>query len=108
MAHDRISLAGTMIAIGVMYLGLSLDGVRRGLHWAQQTILISAITGFASFFLFLGFGYLDTFHAFVTAVLFQLLLLAIHSRLRTFTPGRRSPVAGRSGVAAQSSGDSCC
>lgn len=32
MAHDRVCLAGTMIAIGVMYVGLSLYGVRRGLH----------------------------------------------------------------------------
>jgi len=94
MAHDRVSLAGTMIAIGVMYLGLSLDGVRRGLHWAQQSVFISAFTGFASFFLFLGFGYLDTFHAFVTAVLFQLLLLALHSRLGTFTPSVPPPLRG--------------
>lgn len=86
MSHDRVSLAGTMIAIGVMYLGLSMDGIRRGLHWAQQSVFLSAFTGFASFFLFLGFGYLDTFHAFVTAVLLQFLLLALHSRLGTYTP----------------------
>ena len=86
MAHDRVSLAGTMIAIGAMYLALSLCGIRRGLHWAQQSIFISAFTGFASFFLFLGFGYLDTFHAFVTAVMLQLLLLALHSRLGTHLP----------------------
>jgi dihydroorotate dehydrogenase len=35
MTHDRVSLAGTMVAIGVMYLGLSLFEGRRGLHWAQ-------------------------------------------------------------------------
>lgn len=92
MAHDRVSLAGTMIAIGAMYLSLSLCGIRRGLHWAQQTVFISAVTGFASFFLFLGFGYLDTFHAFVTAVLFQLLLLAIHSRLGTHVPDTAPPL----------------
>lgn len=92
MAHDRVSLAGTMIAIGAMYLSLSLCGIRRGLHWAQQTVFISAVTGFASFFLFLGFGYLDTFHAFVTAVLFQLLLLAIHSRLGTHVPDAAPPL----------------
>lgn len=86
MAHDRVSLAGTMIAIGVMYVGLSFFGIRQGLHWAQQTVFISAFTGFASFFLFLGFGYLDTFHAFVTAVLLQLLLLGLHSRLGTYIP----------------------
>jgi hypothetical protein len=86
MAHDRVSLAGTMIAIGVMYLALSLFGIRRGLHWAQQSVFVSAFTGFASFFLFLGFGYLDTFHAFVTAALLQLLLLGLHSRLGIHTP----------------------
>jgi hypothetical protein len=86
MAHDRVSLAGTMVAIGVMYVGLSLFGIRRGLHWAQQAVFISAFTGFASFFLFLGFGYLDTFHAFVTVALLQLLLLAVHCRLGTYIP----------------------
>jgi dihydroorotate dehydrogenase len=86
MAHDRISLAGTMVAIGVMYLGLSLFGIRRGLHWARQTVFLSAFTGFASFFLFLGFGYLDTLHAFVTGALLQLLLLGVHCRLGTYRP----------------------
>jgi dihydroorotate dehydrogenase len=89
MTHDRVSLAGTMVAIGVMYVGLSLFEVRRGLHWAQQSIFVSAFTGFASFFLFLGFGYLDTFHAFVTAALLQLLLLAVHCRLGTYIPAVR-------------------
>jgi dihydroorotate dehydrogenase len=81
MAHDRVSLAGTMITIGVLYIGLSLGGVRRGLHWARQSILYSAFAGFLSFFLFLGFGYFDPFHAFVTSILFQFLLLALYSRL---------------------------
>jgi dihydroorotate dehydrogenase len=86
MTHDRVSLAGTMVAIGVVYVGLSLFGIRRGLHWARQAAFASAFTGFASFFLFLGFGYLDPFHAFVTASLLQLLLLGVHSRLGTYTP----------------------
>lgn len=86
MTHDRVTLAGTMVAIGTLYLGLSLQGVRRGLHWAQQTVFYSAFTGFGSFFLFLGFGYLDPFHAFVTACLLQLLLLGVHSKLGTYNP----------------------
>lgn len=81
MAHDRVTLAGTMITIGVLYLQLSLFGVRRGQHWAAQAIFASSFTGFATFFLFLGFGYFDPFHAFVTAVLLQFLLLALHSDL---------------------------
>jgi dihydroorotate dehydrogenase len=81
LAHDRVSLAGAMVAIGTMYLGLSLFGIRRGLHWAQQSVFWSAFTGFATFFLFLGYGYLDTFHAFVTVVLLQFLLLGLHAPL---------------------------
>ena len=94
MAHDRVTLAGTMVAIGVMYVGLSLFGVRRGLHWARQAVFLSAFTGFASFFLFLGFGYLDIFHAFVTGVLLQLLLLGVHARLGTYTPVSRPDSRG--------------
>jgi dihydroorotate dehydrogenase len=81
MTHDRVTLAGTMVAIGVLYVGLSLFGIRRGLHWAQRSVFLSAFAGFGTFFLFLGFGYFDPFHAFVTAILFQFLLLAVHSKL---------------------------
>jgi hypothetical protein len=94
MAHDRVSLAGTMVAIGVMYVGLSVFGVRRGLHWARQAVFVSAFTGFGSFFLFLGFGYLDPFHAFVTVALFQLLLLGVHCRLGTYHPAVAPPLRG--------------
>ena len=81
LTHDRVTLAGTMLAIGVMYCGLSWFGVRRGLHWAMVAVEASAFVGFASFFLFLWFGYFDPFHAFVTVVLLQSLLLGVHSRL---------------------------
>jgi hypothetical protein len=94
MAHDRVSLAGTMIAIGVMYVGLSLFGVRRGLHWAQLSVWVSAFTGFATFFMFLGFDYLDPFHAFVTVALLQLLLLGVHARLGTYTPDVATALRG--------------
>lgn len=94
MAHDRISLAGAMVAIGLLYLGLSTYGIRQGIHWARQSVLISAFTGFASFFLFLGFGYLDPFHAFVTVALLQLMLLGVHSRLGAYVPKVRPDVRG--------------
>jgi dihydroorotate dehydrogenase len=81
MAHDRVALAGTMMTIGILYTSLAAIGLRRGLHWAQVAVQLSASAGFASFFLFLGFGYFDPFHAFVTVVLFQFLLLMVHSRL---------------------------
>lgn len=81
LAHDRVSLAGTMISIGGLYLGLALGGVRRSSHWAQKTVILSATAGFVSFFLFLGFGYFDPFHAFVTAILFQFLIMALYADL---------------------------
>lgn len=89
MAHDRVTLAGTMLAVGILYLALSVYGSRHGMHWARRTVIVSASTGFVSFFLFLGFGYFDPFHAFVTAILFQLLMMAVHCGL----PGYSNPIA---------------
>ena len=81
MSHDRVTLAGSMIALGVMYTGLSLWGSRKGHSWAKTAILLSAGAGFFSFFLFLGFDYFDPFHGFVTAVLFQLFTLGLYARI---------------------------
>lgn len=81
MQHDRVTLAGTMLAIGVLYMALSWYGIRRGVHWAYVAVVASALAGFFSFFSFLGFGYFDPFHAFVTAILFQFLLLTMHATL---------------------------
>ena len=75
MAHDRVTLAGTMVSIGVLYAALAWWGIRAGAHWAWQAIVCSASVGFASFFLFLGFGYFDPLHAAVSVVLFAFFLL---------------------------------
>jgi dihydroorotate dehydrogenase len=72
MAHDRVTLAGTMISIGVLYGQLALHGMRRGAGWAREAVLVSAVVGFASFFLFLGFGYFDPLHALVSVLLLPL------------------------------------
>ena len=79
MTHDRVTLAGTMLAVGVLYTLHSWYGIRRGWHWAQWSVVASAFIGFFTFFTFLGFGYFDPLHAFVTVVLFQFLLLGVHS-----------------------------
>jgi hypothetical protein len=89
MAHDRVSLAGTMLSIGIFYAALAWFGIRRGAHWAHVTLLASATIGFFSFFLFLGFGYFDPFHAFVTAILTQFTLLCM-----VLPPSPRQPPAG--------------
>lgn len=77
MAHDRMSLAGAMLSIGIFYAALGWSGIRRGAHWAQVAVVVSATVGFLSFFTFLGFGYFDPFHAFVTAIITQFLLLCL-------------------------------
>jgi dihydroorotate dehydrogenase len=77
MAHDRISLAGAMLSIGIFYTALGWFGIRRGAHWAHVAVIVSAIVGFLSFFSFLGFGYFDPFHAFVTAIITQFTLLCM-------------------------------
>jgi dihydroorotate dehydrogenase len=89
MAHDRVSLAGTMMSIGILYAALAWSGIRRGAHWAHVTVIVSAIVGFLTFFLFLGFGYFDPFHAFVTAILTQFTLLCM-----TMQPSPPQPLHG--------------
>jgi dihydroorotate dehydrogenase len=79
MSHDRVTLAGTMLALGPLYLALAWYGDRRGMHWARVAVLTSSFTGFLSFFLFLGFGYFDPFHAFISAILFQFTTLCLRS-----------------------------
>jgi dihydroorotate dehydrogenase len=81
MTHDRVSLAGVMIAIGVLYWQMAVFGIRRGAHWAWRASLISAVVGFASFFLFLGFGYFDPLHAGVSVILLCFLVLALRGRV---------------------------
>lgn len=77
MRHDRTSLAGTMISIGVLYSGLAWFGVRRGVHWARRALIASALPGFASFFLFLAHGYFDPLHATLSFVLFAMFLVGL-------------------------------
>jgi dihydroorotate dehydrogenase len=81
MVHDRTSVAGAMFTVGVLYCVAAADMMRRGAHWAYVALCASASSGFFSFFAFLGFGYFDPFHAFVTLVLFQLLLMAARGTL---------------------------
>lgn len=77
MSHDRTTLAGTMISIGIMYAWLAWNGLRRRLHWARTAMLTSGTVGFSSFFLYLGFGYFDPLHAAVAALLLPLFVLGM-------------------------------
>jgi dihydroorotate dehydrogenase len=77
MSHDRITLAGTMISIGIFYFQLARHGLRFGSHWARTALLASCAVGFSSFFLYLGHGYFDPLHAAAAAVLLPMLLLTL-------------------------------
>ncbi|XID91231.1 hypothetical protein ACF3MZ_22335 [Paenibacillaceae bacterium WGS1546] len=94
MSHDRITLAGTMISIGILYYRLAKYGMRAGMHWARTAVLVSGAVGFPSFFLYLGYGFFDPLHAAAAAVLLPMFLLAMRGN-----PDRpqRGPVNLRNG-----------
>ncbi|MGE5703050.1 MAG: dihydroorotate dehydrogenase, partial [Clostridia bacterium] len=86
LAHDRISLAGTMISIGILYTALSWFALKRHEHWARQILLISGICGFGNLFYFWGFGYFDPLHALISTSLFPFFLHAVWSRYNAPVP----------------------
>ena len=50
MAHkDRVTLAGTMLAVGILYMSMAWWGIRRGVHWAYVSVIVSALAGFFQF-----------------------------------------------------------
>lgn len=77
MSHDRITLAGTMISIGIIYYMLARHGQRYGQHWARTALTTSGVVGFSSFFLYLGYGYFDPLHALAAAVLLPMFILSM-------------------------------
>ncbi len=81
LVHDRVTLAGTMIAIGILYSSFAWFSMRRGEKWAKEAVCYSALFGFINFFAFLFYDYFDVFHAFVTACLMQIFLLCVYADL---------------------------
>lgn len=69
MIHDRVSFGGGLIAIAVLYLWLATFPLGAGESWAWWTLAASGVTGFGSFLTYLGYGYLDTWHAAATLLL---------------------------------------
>lgn len=80
MSHDRVTLAGTMISIGIIYFFLGRFGLRYQLHWSKVALLISGIVGFSSFFLYFGYGYFDPLHAIVAAILLPMFIVSLRNR----------------------------
>lgn len=69
MVHDRAAFGGTLVAIGLLFAWLGRFPLRRGESWAWWALALSGILGFGSFLDYLGYGYLDTWHAVATLAL---------------------------------------
>lgn len=77
MIHDRVSFGGSLVAVGTLYLWLAAVPLRHGEAWAWWLFVVSGLFGFASFLLYLGYGYLDTWHGAATLVLLPCFLLGL-------------------------------
>jgi hypothetical protein len=66
MIHDRVAFGGVLVAIGVLYLWLIEFPLKHHEAWAWWLLLLTGTFGFASFFAYLGYGYLDSWHGVAT------------------------------------------
>jgi hypothetical protein len=87
MSHDRVAWGSSMVAVGVLYLWVAGVGVRRGEAWAWWSLIASGLVGFGSFLTYLGYGYLDAYHALASL---PLLLIFVTGLVLTWG-GLRSP-----------------
>lgn len=69
MVHDRVAFGGALIAVGLLYLWLTASPLQQRQAWAWWLLLVSGAVGFASFLAWLGYGYLDVWHAAATLLL---------------------------------------
>ncbi|MFP8782397.1 beta/alpha barrel domain-containing protein [Planococcus plakortidis] len=69
MQHDRMTVAGTMVSGGILYMQLARHGVRHGLQWAKRAIHFAGVLGFLGILLFIGFGYFDWLHGILWLIL---------------------------------------
>jgi hypothetical protein len=69
MIHDRVSFGGSLAAVGMLYLWLAAVPLREGRAWVWWLFLASGTAGFLSFLAYLGYGYLDVWHAVATLCL---------------------------------------
>lgn len=82
MAHDRMTLSGTMISGGIIYMQLARHGIRNGLHWARKAVNIAGAIGFLGIVLFIGYGYFDWLHGLFWLILLPLFILG-YAKSRT-------------------------
>jgi hypothetical protein len=81
LQHDRITMAGNMIGIGILYLALA-QAMRQGYRWARRALAISGFVTFGSYFYFFGTGgFVEPLHTLVVVTLFPMLVIAVCRRL---------------------------
>lgn len=88
MFHDRVAFGGALLAIGVLYLWLVKFPLRDGAAWAWWTLAASGLSGFGSFLAYLGYGYLDTWHAAATIALLPIFGVGLVKSLRLIPLGQ--------------------
>lgn len=117
MFHDRVAFGGTLMAIATLYAWLAAFPLRMRERWAWRAAAASGVVGFASFLAYLGYGYLDKWHAVATVALLPMFVLGVWRArsgatvrssgwLRT-ADGRQAPTllrAGRWGLLATGAG----
>jgi hypothetical protein len=77
LQHDRITMAGNMIGIGALYIGLAWGGIRQGRVWARNALLISGAVTFLTLFYFLVTGFIEPLHTLVVIVLCPMFVFAV-------------------------------
>ncbi len=81
LQHDRITMAGNMVGIGILYLALA-QAMRQGYRWARRALAISGLVAFGSYFYFLVTGgFVEPLHTLVVVTLFPMLVIAICRQL---------------------------
>jgi hypothetical protein len=109
MIHDRASFGGVLLALAVIYLWLALFPLKEGQTWAWWTLVLTNVTGFGSFLAYLGYGYLDSWHAWATLLLLPVTILGLWRTRRLCTapldlapawwPGHSGAWCSRRGIA---------
>lgn len=77
LQHDRLTMAGNMIGIGSLYIGLAGGGIREGWVWARNALLISGAFTFLTLFYFLATGFVEPLHTLVVIALFPMFVFAV-------------------------------
>jgi hypothetical protein len=103
LRHDHLTMAGCMAAIGVNDIGLAM-GMRKGWRWAKVAFGLAGACGFPTFFLFLGYEFVDPLHLAVAVGFFPIYVLALvrptvpetwRTRLDVNEPARRRALVGQ-------------